>query len=384
MKIIEIIRKSFIEQKRSFWLLMLTWLMAPFFVFVFYLINESTMEEFDLVIFNPEVNIEDNTSRKLIQYLSDFELDTIANPFNIQVIENIESGIKLIEQKKADILIILPENLGEKIEILKNTGNGSPYIEFKGDLTEYSYLLSAIYVNEILNSFFLLETGSQPLFTVKETPIGNSLIKSEFDYYIPGLLILSIIMLIFTASIAFISDIENKTIIRLQMAGIKTRELITGIAITQICIGVIAVFITLGAAGILGFQVHGKFGFLLFIAILATISIIAFSLIVSAFTKSASEILVVGNFPMFLFMFFTGAVFPISSKTLFSFMNYEFQLHALMSPAHAISALKKVLVLDLPVKTVLPEILSILMLTLLYFLVGYFLFNKRHLKSNTT
>jgi ABC-2 type transport system permease protein len=190
-------------------------------------------------------------------------------------------------------------------------------------------------------------------------------------------------MLILTAAIAFVSEIENKTIVRLKLSGLKTWELISGISVVQIFVGIVAVLITLACASLLGFNVGDHTGFLILIASLASISMIAFSLIVAGITKSANEILVVGNFPLFLFMFFTGAVFPISSTTLFSFMEYDFQLHALMSPTHAISALNKVLVLGSPVKSTLPEIICLIGLTIIYYLVGMYIFGRRHLRSNT-
>ena len=99
------------------------------------------------------------------------------------------------------------------------------------------------------------------------------------------------------------------------------------------------------------------------VAAITSLSIIAFSLIIAALTKSANEVLVVGNFPMFLFMFFTGAAFPLKSQPLFSIAGYPVSLQGFMSPSHAISALNKTLIMDMDISDIIPEITAILILT---------------------
>jgi ABC-type multidrug transport system permease subunit len=91
-------------------------------------------------------------------------------------------------------------------------------------------------------------------------------------------------------------------------------------------------------------------------------------------------VLVVGNFPMFLFMFFTGAAFPLNSDPLFTIAGYPVNIQGLMTPTHAISALNKTLIMDMDVLSIIPEIISILMLTVIYFLIGGAIFKRRHLK----
>ena len=107
---------------------------------------------------------------------------------------------------------------------------------------------------------------------------------------------------------------------------------------------------------------------------------IAFSLILAAITKTVNEVLIVGNFPLFLFMFFTGAAFPMKGKELFSIAGYSLTLQGLMSPTHSVSALRKVLILDMGLKDILPEILALLFLTVLYFGIGVWAFQRRHMR----
>jgi len=82
---------------------------------------------------------------------------------------------------------------------------------------------------------------------------------------------------------------------------------------------------------------------------------------------------------MFLFMFFTGAAFPLKSDALFTVAGYPVTIQGLMTPTHAISALNKTLIMNMDMMSILPEIMAIITLTFIYFVVGAIIFNHRHL-----
>ncbi len=166
-----------------------------------------------------------------------------------------------------------------------------------------------------MNSHYMT-TNNKRIVNLKETALGTSATASSFDMIVPGILIVSLIMLMFTASIAFVSEVENKTIIRLKLSKLTVFEFLTGISFVQLLVGIVSVLLTLVTAIMLGFKYEGSLMIMVVIASLTSLSIIAFSLIIAAITKSANEVLVVGNFPMFLFMFFTGAAFPLKKRSM--------------------------------------------------------------------
>ena len=187
-------------------------------------------------------------------------------------------------------------------------------------------------------------------------------------------------MLMFSATVAIVTEVEQKTIIRLKLSKITAFEFLSGVSIVQIVVGLVSVLLTGIIAHWLGFDFRGSFWSLLLIAVLTSVSIIAFSLILAAITKTVSEVLIVGNFPLFLFMFFTGAAFPLEAKELFTIAGYSVTLPGLMSPSHAIIALRKILILDMGLKDVVPEIIAVVLLTIIYFLIGIWAFKARHMK----
>ena len=184
----------------------------------------------------------------------------------------------------------------------------------------------------------------------------------------------------FTASIAFVAEVENKTIIRLKLSKLSAIEFLGGISFVQLLVGFASIFLTLLTAIALGFHYSGSLIIMIVIAGLTSLSIIAFSLIIAGITKSSNEVLVVGNFPMFLFMFFTGAAFPLKSEPLFTIAGYPMTIQGLLSPSHAISALNKTLIMDMNISDIAPEIIALLSLTIIYFIIGASIFKHRHLK----
>jgi len=386
MKLVAVVVKSLKEQLRSFWVLLLTLSMGPLFIFIYFLITESSQPLYRLLVVNNDAGMVTggqmvNYGQMLTSFIGHPGLDTLDLPFKPELIEDQSTGVELLKNNKADALIIIHPSFSE---LLIKQGNNvttlTTSVEFIGDLTKTGYLISAVWANEVISEFALQITQSQRIITVKETPLGTSGRISEFDMLVPGILILSLIMLMFTASIAFVSEAENKTILRLKMSAVTTPELLGGITIVQVLVGIASLLVTLGTALLLGFHYAGPLLVMILIAGLTSVSIIAFSLIIAAVTKSANEVLVVGNFPMFLFMFFTGAAFPMKSDPLFTIAGYPFNLQGLMTPTHAISALNKTLVMDMGWGSIIPEISAILILSVLYFLIGGLLFRNRHLQ----
>ncbi len=385
MKIISIITKSLKEQIRSYWVLLLTLSMGPFFIFVYFLIVETSKPQYTVLIENNDIGVSTNGQKinhgnNLIAYFKNLNADTITIPFTVTAVTDKISSIEDIKNKKADALIIVDNSFSQALEKRRlNDSAVAPKVEFIGDLTNTNYLISAVWANEILNNYTLIATHNKRIIEAKETALGTSATMNSFDMIVPGILIVSLIMLMFTASIAFVSEVENKTIIRLKLSKLTAFEFLGGNSIVQLIVGIVSVLLTLLAAILLGFHYAGSISIMIFIASLTSLSIIAFSLIIAAITKSANEVLVVGNFPMFLFMFFTGAAFPLKSEALFSIAGYPINIQGLMTPTHAISALNKTLIMNMDLSSIIPEIISIIVLTLIYFIIGGIIFKQRHL-----
>lgn len=388
MRIVGIIKKSLKEQLRNFWVVLLSLSMGPFFIFVYYLINESSTPQYKVIVVNNDTGIDangrvQNKGKDLVAFFRQTNTLSENLSFTLSEMTDKDAALAKLKNKDADALVVITSGFSMCLDLnySKDCVAVTPKVEFVGDLTSAGYLLSAVWANEVINEYAHNVEHTKRLIEVAETPLGSSGAISQFDMLVPGILIVSLIMLMFTASIAFVSEVENKTIMRLKLSKVTVFDFLGGVGVVQFLLGITGLALTLLTAILLGFEYQGSLVAMLFIASLCCLSLIAFSLIIAAVTKSANEVLVVGNFPMFLFMFFTGAAFPIKSDIWFYIAGYPVNLQALLSPTHAISALNKIFVMDMPFGKVLPEVVAIIVLTVIYFAIGAFLFHKKHLRN---
>lgn len=386
MRILAVIVKSLKEQLRSFWVLLLTVSMAPIFVGIYFLILESYEVQYDIVVLNRDqgtVTGEGSLNYgKLLIEGSAAVLDSASDfPFRIMETPSKKEGLEMLRNKMADAMILIPPDFSRVVEAhLEGRLTDRAKIEFIGDLTNYEYMVSAVWAQAAVTGYFDHILGGTPSIVFTETSLGLSGNLTEFELMVPGLLILALIMLMFTATIALVVEVENKTILRLKFSKLSTLEFLAGMSVVQVLVGLVSILLTLATAMACGFSHYNSIGAFLLIAVLTSLSIISFSLILAAVTKSVNEVLVVGNFPLFLFMFFSGAAFPLKGKALFTIAGYPVSFQGLMSPTHAISALKKVMILEMPVHEIIPEITAILVLTVVYFAVGIWSFRRRHMR----
>jgi len=386
MKWYYVFLKSLKEQVRDYWILLIVVLLAPFFIFVYYLMIESENPHYDVLLVNKDrgmsipafsINLGDSLITYLKQEASSY--DELVLRFYVE--DHRVDAIAKLRDKKYDVLLVIPENFtaclsNEPQELIKPAT-----FELVGNITDMHYIIGAVWTEELFNQFLIRSTGYEMPVRWVETQLGHSGERTAFELYVPGMLILAIIMMMFSASAAIVREPEIQTLKRLKLSNLTALEFLTGVSILQIIIAAISVVLALLTAMGLGYRIiPGTLWYLILISFLTSLSIIAFSLIFAAVCRSIKDVAIIGTFPMLLFMFFTGAAFPVGGHTLFSIGDFEFKLNGVLSATHSVTALNKVLVMGHdPLKT-LPDISALVILTIIYFIVGVWIFNKRHMK----
>ncbi len=382
MKLWAVIRKSFTEQIRQFWILLLTLTMAPFFVGIFYLIYKSSELNIKVSVVNLDrLSQSDPTTdygTELVRFLQSVKNDTL--PVTFREVANRQMAADQIRNKESHAILIIPAGFSDSVRMKQAGKSVRVPFEFSGNLTETNYMIAAILGVNYVSGFINSATRTAEPYHFTETPAGVSSKLNDFDLAIPGLLILASIMLMFSGAIAFVSEPEKKTMLRLKLSHLNPFTFLAGVTIIQVKVGMISILLTLGAAFLFKFDFSGSFWLFLLVCLLTCLSITGFSLILAGLTKTVNEVLIVGNFPLFLFMFFSGTMFPIQGATLFMIGHYRFTLPGLMSTYHGTDALKQVLIYQSGLTEIWPQLVSLTGLTLLYFLIGYLIYRKRHME----
>ena len=387
MRWLDVFVKSLKEQIREFWILIMILVMAPLFIAIYYLMGETEDPEYHILLVNLDQGcmVEGKAYTLGDSIVADAQ-SLAALPgmsmLNFHTGDSREEAIENLRKKRSDVVLVLPEDLSLAVKGSSDSGSKPASLELIGDITRMEYIVGAIWSEELVNRYILQEAELTLPVKWKETTLGHSGGRSAFDLYVPGLLILSIIMIIFSASAAIVREAETRTLERLKITRLTAFEFLGGISLFQILLSILSLVLALLTAIALGYTLlPDTLGFILLISVLTALSMVSFSLLVAAMCRSVKEVAIIGTFPLFLLMFFTGAAFPISGGKLFVLGDYTFKLNHILSPTFAVEALNKVLIRGLEIGDTLPDMAAILALTLLYFLTGTWAFRRRHMKA---
>jgi ABC-2 type transport system permease protein len=224
-------------------------------------------------------------------------------------------------------------------------------------------------------------TGQKPLVNYIEKPLGASATRTEFETYVPGTLIFSIIMLIFLAAMTVAREIETGALRRLQLTPMTSIDLLGGITLALLLVGAASSLLSFLVALALGFNSQGSVWVAILVSVVASLSVIGLGMVVASLTRSVSQAFVVANFPLALMMFFSGVIFPIPVVKLFTIAGRTISLYDILPPTHAVVALNKILTLGAGLGEVAYELITLVVLSVLYFLAGAWLFQRMHLRS---
>jgi len=379
--------KSIREQIRDYWILLLTISLAPFFVFMYYLMVETETPEFKILLVNQDkgtfhLGQPTNLGDSLIHYMQLVSMDQEKSMLHYIEQDERQAGIDLLQEGEANVLLVIPQQLSRQLLNLKYDDSAGRVFELVGDVTDMQYIIAAVWSEEIVNQFIREASGIALPISWKETTLGHSGQRTTFELYVPGMMILAIIMMIFSASAAIVREPEARTLERLKVSNLSALEFLGGISLIQVIIAVISLLLTMLVAVSLGYTLlPGTFWFIMLVAFITSLSMIALSLIVAAICRSIRDVAIIGTFPLFILMFFTGAAFPISGGRLFTLAGITFFINDMLSPTWAVDALNKVLIKGQEIKETIPDLAMILVLTLAYTVIGVWAFRRRHMRA---
>lgn len=379
--------KSLKEQIRDYWILLIVVFLAPFFIFVYYLMLESEKPHYDIILVNRDKGIALNSiylnlGDSLVSYMVSESQQQKEKILKFYQEHDRDQAINRLKNEECNMALVIPENFTSSM-FLENLPATSPStFELIGNITDMNYIIGAVFTEELFNDFLVNMTGFKMPVQFKETQLGYSGQRSVFELYVPGMLILAIIMMMFSASAAIVREPEIQTLKRLKLSNLSALGFLSGISVVQIIVAAVSLLLALITAVELGYEIiPGTLWYIILIAFLTSLSIIAFSLLFAAFCRSIKDVAIIATVPMLIFMFFTGAAMPIKGGILFSIGNFDLTLTGILSPTHAINALNKVLLLgQSPVHTI-PDISALVILTVIYFVLGVWTFNRRHMRA---
>ena len=123
MKILSIIKKSIKENIRHLWLLILTISLTPFFVGFYWAVSEAEKPNYDILLVNQDVGVEFqsknyNYGALIIEEVKKIDKDSLHFPMTIKVSNDRSVAIEKLKNKKADALVVIPDDFSKKFQNL--------------------------------------------------------------------------------------------------------------------------------------------------------------------------------------------------------------------------------------------------------------------------
>jgi ABC-2 type transport system permease protein len=380
MKIIHVFWKQMREMRRDLLIVVLTLIAAPCFLLLYKMITNGGSTTFRVA-----VEIENSQAfadalpggkEEMLGRLGGLRYGDGASMLRAIEVAGEAEGRKLLQNGGADAMLILPEEFPRAIKRIQAGSVESAPLRIVGNLSHPYYMIALTLSGGAVEAWVAGMTGRKALLTYQETPLGLSGAKSEFDIYVPGVLIVSVVMLIFFAAMTVTREVESGAMKRMRLSRATPFDLLGGISMSILALGAAAFAISLLTAALLGFHSAGSLfaGFL--VGLLTILSVIGLGLIVACFSRTVMEAFVIANFPLIPMMFLSGAVFPLPKTVLFRLGPWPVGLFDFIPPVHAVSALGKIFTYGMGLGELPYELSALALLSVLYFAAGLWLFRR--------
>jgi ABC-2 type transport system permease protein len=385
MRLLSVFRKSAREQWRDPLTLSLVLIFAPLVVLLYRLFFPTGSTTYTVLVVNQDVGVQQAAGQLWSagdELIDELKQVTYADGSPMLVVERVTDRVEgeaRIKNRGAQLLLIIGPEFSQALQA--GAGSDTTTVTYVGDLTQPYYAVAAVMVNSVFESYVKTALGQPMPIRVTEEPLGASGARTEFENYVPGLLIFAVILLVFSAPMAVAREVEAGTLRRLQITRMRSLDFLGGITLTQVIVGVVALLLALLVALLLGFRSQGPLWASIVIGAIASLSVIGVGLIVACFSRTVTQAFLLANFPLAFFMFFSGAMFPVPRLTVFSIGGQSVALFDILPTSHAVIALQKIFVLGAGLDDVAYELIALTVLSGLYFAIGVWLFKRTQLRA---
>jgi ABC-2 type transport system permease protein len=388
MKTLSVFFKTLREMSREKWMLGLSIAFAPFFVLLYWLITAGGSTTYNVLVVNQDagVRLADGTTfnggEQVIEAIHGITYADGSPLLKAMVVADRAQVEPILRDRGAAAFVLIPEDFSWTLQELQSGDRSvTTQITFGGDLSNPYYMVGVNLALTAVDGYVQKATKQQPLIGYKEEPLGASAARTEFETYVPGTLIFSVILLIFLASMTVAREIEMGTLQRLQLTPLTSFQLLGGVTAALVVIGALAIAAAFLVALVCGYRSQGSIWIAILVGAVTSLSVIGLGMVVAAFSRTVSQAFIVANFPMAMMMFFSGTIYPLPKVTLFTIAGHQLGPYDLLPPTHAVVALNKILTLGAGLNEVVYELGMLTALSLLYFGIGVWLFKRFHLRS---
>jgi ABC-2 type transport system permease protein len=389
MRLWQVFVKNVREQKRDLWLIGLSLVFAPLFVFIYYLMTGGTgTTSYGVLVINHDapVTLVDGTTfaagDDVVENLRGITYQNGSPLLKVTLVDDRADAEQKLRDRVAAALVIIPVNFSAQLTAFRSGDmNASTKLTFIGDLTNPYYTVAAVMAMTASDAYTQSFTDAPRPVELVEIPLGASAARSEFENYVPGLFVMAVVLMVFQAAMTPARDIESGAMRRLRLTPLTAFDYLGGTSLWLGLVSIGAVLLTFATAVGFGFRSQGPLWLAILITAITSLSIIGVGLIVACFSKTVSQAFVIANFPLGFLMFLTGGAFPLPRTNLFTIAGRGFALVDLLPPTHAVIAMNKIFTLGAGFNDVCYELAALTLLSAVYFGIGVWLFQRTQMRA---
>lgn len=390
MRLLKTIQKSLLENLRDYKILVFVLVFAPLFMFVLRgMYSDSEAVYKVAVLLQPG----DVAAERFVETLGNVRYDSGKAMYQLaqykMTVENqgstFENAVREgLEKRRFDAGLVLEPGMTEHlVRLAQQPGKAQIPIKLLGDTNNPRYSLAAIYLLADFEDFIRTETGLQPAYSLTEEFVGAGEALTEFDIFVPGLVAFSLLNVMFTAGASFLKEAERLTLHRLLLSRLTNLEFVMATLLVQGALCILAMTLALWSAQFNGFAFSGSYWLLVLISLLSTLAVVGVALMTVSFLKTVYDLMTIGIIPYFIVMFFSGIFFPISSPLLLQLGTLTLHLNDLLPLTLSVDAFNQVLNFGATLGELGPELIGTTAISLVYFVLGLWLFGRRHMTLQT-
>jgi ABC-2 type transport system permease protein len=387
MRALAYLRKTFLENLREWKVLSLALLFAPAFVFIMYGYFGAAAPAYRVLIANHDLV---GTSARASTAVSQGLIDAwkqAKHPdgkpvFELVEVSELEAPRAKVESRDAELLVEIPAGFGRALAEFSQSNGGTPaHLVNHADQKNLRGSMAMALSDYTAFAYAVGLTQVRLPLDVSVRALGSARPLSEFDFYVPALLVLALIMILFTAATSLVQEVDKGTLARLMLSKLRLGELLAAVAANQVLLGLAALSLAYLAALCCGYRSDGSLLALLSVGAVTTLSVVAVAVLTAAFLKSMFELLTVGTLPFFVLMFFSECMFPLPKWRVLQIGGHTLYANDVLPPTLCVRAFNKILNYGAGLGAVSFELVGILVLTVVYGALGTWLFRRRHLAS---
>lgn len=388
MRALAVFAKTAREVRRDLLTVALSVVFAPAFVVLYYVAFSTTAATYQIVVVNQDDGRTWQGHRltagnEIPAVLAAAEDGTGRPLLRVSSAPTREEAVRRIEEGQATAAVVIPRDFSGSIAAVGEDATGVAAVNYTivGDLSRAAYPVAAVMTDAAIQGYVREATGRSGPVSVVEQPVGGSGARTDFEIYIPGLIVFSVLLLLFLAAMTVAREIESGAMRRLRLTPMSAADYLAGTGGVIALIGVVGVVATFGTARLCGFRSEGSLWVGILVLAIAIVSVIGVGIMVAAVSRTVTRAFVIANFPLGLMMFFSGVILPMPRITWLTIAGHPVGPFETLVPTHAVTALGKVLTLGAGFTDVLFELISMSLLSLVYFAAGIAVLRRAQSRS---